>query len=277
MVERLKAAYANWMEDGIPQTAAALSYYTVVSIAPLILIAAGIAGIVFGRESAREQIVSQMQAVIGPQGGAALQQLLGRPDQAEENGILSAVVGFVTLLVGAVGVLAQLKAALNKVWDVPTPAAPSWGDLARQYLGQFALVLATGFLLLVSLLATAAIGVLTATLKWYLAGPDVLWVAFDFLVGLGVATLLFALIFKTVPDADTRWRDVWGGALFTALLFTLGRLALGWYLGRNTDSAYGAAGSILALLLWVYYSSQLVLFGAEYTFVASRPARARKG
>jgi membrane protein len=263
----LSEAYGHWTADRIPQTAAALAYYTVFSIAPLLLIAIGIAGLVLGEDTARAQILSQATALVGERSAEAIERMMGDGDQAQRRGFVSTILGFATLLVGAVGVLAQLKSALNTVWNVET-GQRSWSGMASQYLGNFALVFATGFLLLVSLIVSATIGAMTAGLRSWLAGPDVLWIVIDGLVGLALATAIFAVIFKAVPDADVHWNDVWVGAVFTAVLFTVGRLALGWYLGREGgDSAYSAAGSLLALLAWVYYSSQLVLFGAEFTFV----------
>lgn len=263
----LSEAFEHWTADRIPQTAAALAYYTVFSIAPLLLIAIGIAGLVLGEDNARAQILSQATALVGERSAVAIERMMGDGDEAQRRGFVSTILGFAALLVGAVGVLAQLKSALNTVWNVETGKL-SWSEVAGQYLGNFALVFATGFLLLVSLIVSATIGAMTAGLRSWLAGPDVLWVVIDGLVGLALATAIFAVIFKAVPDADVRWNDVWVGAVFTAVLFTVGRLALGWYLGREgSDSAYNAAGSLLALLAWVYYSSQLVLFGAEFTSV----------
>ena len=160
---------------------------------------------------------------------------MGSEGEAQRAGIISTITGGVTLLIGAVGVLAQLKYALNTVWDVEAKAS-TWGDMIKTYLTTFALVLATGFLLLVSLVLTAMVGAATALLRSWLSGPDVLWVALDAIFGIAMATGVFALIFKLVPDADVAWRDVWGGALFTALLFTLGRLALGWYLDARAPT-----------------------------------------
>jgi membrane protein len=262
----VREAFDNWLAHSTPQTAAGLAYYTVFSLAPLLLIAIGIAGLVLGQQEARDQIVRQATALVGSSGKAAVEGMLGDAGEAPKAGAIGAAIGLITLLVGAVGVLAQLKSALNTVWHVEAPPF-SWSTLLGQYLTNMALVVATGFLLLVSLVATAAIGVATARLRSWLAGPDVLWLAIDAGAGFVMTAALFALIFKTLPDAEVHWRDVRAGAVFTAALFTAGRLGLGWYLGREGgDSAYAAAASLLALLAWVYYSSQLVLFGAEFTY-----------
>lgn len=260
-----REAFDHWLAHGTPQTAAGLAYYTVFSLAPLLLIAIGIAGLVLGQDEARAQILRQATALVGSAGKTAVEGMLGNAHEAPKSGAIGTAVGLVTLLVGAVGVLAQLKSALNTVWHVEAPPF-SWSGLIGQYLSNMALVVATGFLLLVSLVATAALGVATARLRSWLAGPEVLWIALDAGAGFLMTAGLFAVIFKTLPDARVHWRDVRAGAVFTAVLFTAGRLGLGWYLGREGgDSAYAAAASLLALLAWVYYSSQLVLFGAEFT------------
>jgi membrane protein len=259
-------AFDNWLTHRVPQTAAGLAYYTVFSLAPLLLIAIGIAGMVFGHDQARARILEQATALVGPAGRAAVEGMLGNAAEAPRNGLIGATIGVVTLLVGSVGVLGQLKSALNTVWHVDSPPF-TWLGWLKQYLANMALVIATGFLLLVSLVTTAAIGVATSTLRAWVAGPEQMWLAADGLIGLTMTAVIFALIFKTMPDAEVAWTDVRVGAFVTAVLFTAGRLGLGWYLGRkSTDSAYSAAASLLALLAWVYYSSQLVLFGAEFTY-----------
>jgi membrane protein len=273
----LRDALDHWLAHSTPQTAAGLAYYTVFSLAPLLLIAIGIAGFVLGQEQARDQILQQATALVGPAGHAAIEGMLGNAAEAPTAGLVGTGIGLLTLLIGAVGVLGQLKFALNTVWNVEAPPF-SWAGLVRQYLSNMALVVATGFLLLVSLAATAAIGIATARLRSWLAGPDVLWVLLDAGGGFVMTAGLFALIFKTMPDARVHWRDVRVGAFVTAALFTAGRLALGWYLGREGgDSAYAAAASLLALLAWVYYSSQLVLFGAEFTYAYAHRYGSRSG
>jgi membrane protein len=259
-------AFDNWLSHNAPSTAAGLAYYTVFSLAPLLLIAIGIAGMFFGHDQARARILEQATALVGSAGRVAVEGMLGNRAEAARNGLIGASIGLLTLIVGSVGVLAQLKFALNTVWHVESPPF-SWGGWITQYLTNMALVIATGFLLLVSLIATAAIGVATSALRSWVAGPEQVWLAADAIVGLVMTAAIFALIFKTMPDAEVQWRDVRVGALVTALLFTAGRLGLGYYLGREGgDSAYAAATSLLALLAWVYYSSQLVLFGAEFTY-----------
>lgn len=269
----LHETFNKWWEDRIPQVAAALAYYTVFSVAPLLLVAIGIAGIVLGRDEARAQILVQASSLLGAPGAVAVARLMGDAYAAPRQGLISAAIGVVAILIGAVAVLAQLKSALDEVWDVE-PRPVSWGAFVRGYLINIALVFATGFLLLVSLIITATIGALTARLRQSIEGPDLLWLSIDGVTGLVVTALIFGLIFKTLPATKVAWRDVRVGAVVTALLFTLGRMALGLYLGRaGGDSAYTAAGSLLALLVWVYYSSQLILFGAEFTVVYARAVR----
>ena len=261
---------AKWSEDRAPRLAAALAYYAAFSFAPILLIAIGLAGVVFGEEQARAQILNQASSILGTQGAASLESLMGGRGSAASSGALSAAIGFVTLLLGAVGVLAQLKDALNVVWRVTLPKI-TWLQWARRYLADVALVVATGLMLLISLVATAVLGMATEAARSWVPGPDAVWWMLDAVAGLAMTTAVFALVFRVIPDTDVRWRDAVAGGLLTAVLFTAGRLGLAMYLGRSAgESAYEATGSVLALLLWVYYSAQLVLLGAEFTYVYSR-------
>jgi membrane protein len=270
----LLATWNKWVADRAPLTAAALAYYTVFSLAPILLIAIGIAGLLLGEDRARAGILEQASALLGARGGDAVEKLMGSERMAAKAGLISTIAGSITLLIGAVGVVAQLKDALNTVWDVEAPAHMTWGDYFRRYLMNVGLVIGTGFLLLVSLIVTAAIGAATAAMRHWIPGPAGVWFMVDALIGLVLTTGVFGLIFKVLPDTHIEWSDVLTGAFFTAVLFTTGRIALGAYVGRQGgDSAYDAAGSILAILAWVYYSSQLVLFGAEFTRVHSAAFR----
>lgn len=261
---------AKWSEDRAPRLAAALAYYAAFSFAPILLIAVGLAGVVFGEEHAREQILRQASSILGAQGAASLESLMGARGSASARGALSATVGLVTLIFGAVGVLAQLKDALNVVWRVTLPQA-TWLQWTRRYLADVALVVATGLMLLISLVATAVLGMATEAARSWMPGPDAVWWILDGVAGLAMTTAVFALVFRVIPDTKVRWRDAATGGLLTAVLFTAGRLGLAMYLGRSAgESAYEATGSVLALLLWVYYSAQLVLLGAEFTYVYSR-------
>lgn len=261
---------AKWSDDRAPRLAAALAYYAAFSFAPILLIAIGLAGVLFGEEQARAQILRQASSILGPQGAAALESLMGARGSAATRGAFSTTIGFVTLLVGAVAVLAQLKDALNVVWDVPPPKT-TWLQWVRRYLADVALVAATGLMLLMSLVATAMLGVATEAARSWVPGPDAVWWVLDAGAGLAMTTAIFTLVFRVIPDTDVRWRDAATGGLLTAVLFSAGRLGLAMYLGRSAgESAYEATGAVLALLLWVYYSSQLVLLGAEFTYVYSR-------
>lgn len=268
----------RWQADRVPQQAAALAYYALFSLAPLLVIAIGVAGLVLGHDQARTRILEQATTLVGPSASSALESLMGSRASAPRAGLISTVVGFVALLLGAAAVLGQLRTTLNTVWDVSPPPDETWGTTIRKQLTSFALVVATGFLLLVSLIASAALAAASAAAREWLPGLDGIWFLVDAVAGLAVAGGIFALVFKTMPEAEVRWSDVLVGGAATALLFTVGRLLLGWYLGGwGSTSAYGAAGSVLAFLIWVYYSAQLVLFGAEFTFVYGRRRTRRAG
>ena len=267
-VRLIVRAYTKWSEDHAQRLAAALAYYSVFSFAPILLVTAGLAGLLFGEPDVRGRLLEEVAAILGRQGADAVRGMMGNADSAARAGIMSTMTGLVTFLIAAVAVVAQLKDALNAVWDVKAPGTLSWAAWIRRYLANVAIVVATGFLLLISLVATTAVSALTASTRRWLEGPAGLWLAVDFAFGLAMAACVFALIFRVIPDAPVRWRDAWVGGAFTAVLFTAGRLVLGLYLGREGgESVYEAAGSVVALLLWVYYSAQLVLFGAEFTFV----------
>ncbi len=273
MRELLWTTINDWLAHRTARSAAALAYYTTFSLAPLLLIAIGISGVVLGRDEARDRILEQATSLVGPAGAVAVENLMGTREAAPRAGLISAIVGLITLVVGAVGVVAQLKDSLNTVWDVDTSGG-TWWALLRSYMTNMALVVGAGFLLLVSLIATALVSAATSTARAWLPGPDTMWVLVDGVIGFMMTAMVFALIFKVVPDTHVAWREVRVGAVVTALLFTLGRMALGAYLGRGgSSSAYGVAGSLLALLAWVYYSSQLVLLGAEFTHVHARHLR----
>ncbi len=266
----LKEAFRQWQADKASLLAAALAYYTVFSITPLLVIAIAIAGAVFGQENARGAILEQINELVGNQGAQAIETALANANQPQLSSLAS-TISVVVLLIGASGVFAQLQEALNTVWNVK--AKPNGGiwQLIRKRLLSFGMVLAIGFLLLVSLILSAilsGIGNLEINL---LPGFDPLWHWLNVAISFGFITLLFALIYKYLPDVKIRWKDVWVGAIMTALLFTLGKSLIGLYLGRGSlGSAYGAAGSLIVFLAWVFYSAQILLFGAELTQVYAR-------
>lgn len=264
----LKKTWAGWTEDKAPRLAAALAYYSIFSMAPLLIIVIAVAGLVFGEEAARGEIVTQVSGTIGPQAARTLEEMVQHAGE-HEGGIAAVVIGIVVLVIGASGVFVQLQDALNTIWRVqPKPGRGVWG-MVRERILSFSVILGTGFLLLVSLVISATLAALGKFLSAdALPGGTILWQLINLGVSLAIITLLFAMIFKLLPDVKLAWRDVWIGALATALLFTLGKFVLGIYLGQSSvASAYGAAGALVVLLLWVYYSSLILLFGAEFTKV----------
>lgn len=255
---------SEWSADKCPQLGAALAYYTVFSLAPLLLIILAIAGLFF-KGDASGQIEGQMSQLVGEAGGKAFHDMLASAAQPSK-GIWATILGFVIALFGASGVFGQLQDALNTIWGVkPRPGGGVMAFLRARFLS-FGMVGGVCFLLLASLVATSLVTGLGKTMGDRMPGGHVLWAVVNFLVSLGVVTVLFAMIFKFLPDAKIQWRDVWVGAGLTAVLFNIGKFALGVYLGSGkAASAYGAASSLITVLLWIYYTSQIALFGAEFT------------
>jgi membrane protein len=265
-----KDAAREFNEDKAPRLGAALAYYTMFSIAPLLLVAIAIAGFVFGQEAARGQIFAQMRGLIGAQGAGALQEMVASAAKPKA-GTIATIIGVVTLLFGAAGVFGQLKDALNTIWEIePRKSSGVWGFVRDRFLS-LAMVLGVGFLLLVSLVLDTAVAAFGKVAGRHLPGGEALWHSIELVVSFGVVTVLFAMIFRFLPDIRIAWRDVWFGAAFTAILFVIGKFGLALYLGKkSTTSSYGAAGSLIVLLLWVYYSAQILFFGAEVTQVYAR-------
>jgi len=264
----LVAAGKDFMEDKAPRLAAALSYYTAFSLPPLLVAVIGVAGIVYGVDKVRESILSQVANLVGTDSAATLGEAVANAQQTTGSGI-ALVLGLATLLIGATGAFGQLQEALNTIWEVQPKKGGGIWRLVRSRLLSFGTILGTGFLLLVSLTVSAAIGALVdvaSNVEWmapYIASLDVV-------ASLIVITCLFALIFKLLPDTKIEWRDVWVGAGLTAILFVVGKFAIGFYLGvSDVGSAYGAAGSIIVILVWIYYSALILFFGAEFTQVWS--------
>jgi len=260
----LKETYAQWSTAKPFQLAAALAYYTLFSLAPLLLIAIAIAGLGFGRDATEHQILTTFQGLMGPQGARAIEGLL-HSASIPASGIVATVIGIVTLLIGAGGVVGQLQEALNTIWEVEAKSESGVGGLLRTRFVSFAMVLGVGFLLLVSLLVSAVLAAMIQVTQVVLPGGEVLWQGIEFLVSVGLITLLFALIYKVVPDVAIAWREVWIGAGMTAVLFTLGKFLLGLYLGRaGVTSPYGAAGSLVLTALGVLFRADLPLWGGVY-------------
>ena len=263
----LKETFDDWMEDNALRLSAALAYYSIFSIAPLLVIAISIAGLVLGEDAVRGQLGDQLRGYIGMQAAEAVQSMV-KSASKPSDGWLGAAVGFVTLMLGASGVFGQLKDALNTIWEVKATGGGGVWAFLRARLLNFGMVLVIGFLLLTSLLLTTAFAALSGYIEHLSGLPPFLGMFMGFIVSFALVTVLFAFIFKVLPDAQIEWRNVWTGAVVTALLFELGKFGLSFYLGReSTASSFGAAGSVVLLLLWVYYASCILLFGAEFTQV----------
>jgi membrane protein len=244
---------------------AAIAYYTLFSLAPVLLVIIAVAGLVFGPDAARGAIVGELGGLIGEHGASALEELIKSASQFG-SGIVSTIVGIVSFLLLATGALVELQDNLNQIWKVRPAARSTMMTFIRSRLLSLALVVAFGFLLMVSLAVDAALSAIGAYLGGFFPGLPLLLYLVNFVLSLGVTAALFALIFKMLPDVDIAWRDVIAGAVLTAVLFAGGKLLIGLYIGKSgVASAYGAAASIIVILLWVYYSAQIVLFGAEFT------------
>lgn len=262
----LRRAIAGWWNDNVPHLGAALSYYTLFSLAPIIIVAIAIGGLAFGPEAVRGEIVSQIDGLVGRDGALAVQAMLEGAAKPSSS-IPATIIGVITFFLGATGAFLELQTALNTIWRVKPKSGGSWFRvLLMQRLISFGLVVGVGFLLLTSLLVSAGLAALHRYMGDAYPGVAVLWEALNVIVSLGVITLLFAMVYKVLPDVELAWSDVWVGGLVTAGLFTIGKSLIGLYLGTSGfSSTYGAAGSVVVLLVWVYYSSQVILLGAEFT------------
>jgi membrane protein len=262
----LKTATSDWLRHRSARLGAALAYYSVFSLGPLLLIVTAVAGLIWGADAARGSIVTEFRGLLGESGSQVIQAMLQGASSSVAGG-WSAVVGVTLLLVAAVGVVVQLKDALNTIFEVSEPKNPGAAWYVKVYGGAFAGILALGFLLSVSLIMSAGLAAFSTWLTDS-AGEALLMSIANFCLSLGLLTLLFAMLFKWLPDERLEWRDVWVGGLITALMFNLGKSAIAWYIGtQGLETTYGAAASVVVLLVWVYYSAQIVLFGAEITHV----------
>ncbi len=266
----LKKTFAEWSEDKAPRLAAGLAYYTVFSLAPFLVVVIAIVGLWFGQSKAQSQILSQIEGLVGSQGGQAIQDMIVGASRPRSS-ILATIIGIVLLLMGAGGLFGQLQDSLNTIWEVaPRPGRGIWGTIKARFLS-FTLVLGIGFLLLVSLILSAILTAVGVYLKGLFPGFETMMQIASFLFSFAIITLLFALIFKFLPDAETAWRDVWLGSAVTALLFAIGKLAIDLYVkNSNFTSTYGIAASLVIILLWVYYTGQILFFGAEFTQVYAK-------
>ncbi|HEY0160956.1 MAG TPA: YhjD/YihY/BrkB family envelope integrity protein [Thermoanaerobaculia bacterium] len=271
-----KETFKEFSEDKVPRLGAALAYYTIFSIGPLLLIAIAMAGIFLGQEAAQGRISAELGKLLGPKMAEALEQMI-QAAAKPKSGTIATIVGVLTLMLGASGVFGQLKDALNTIWNVePKPSAGIKGFIMERFLSM-AMVLGIGFLLLITLVFDAAISAMGPVLERLIGGEAIahlIQLALSFVV----ATVLFACIFRLLPDLKIAWHDVWFGAVFTSILFVLGKWGLGVYLGKAAvGSAYGAAGSLVILLVWVYWSAQILFLGAEFTQVYARTFGSLKG
>ena len=264
----LKTTVMQWFEDQPFQLASSLAYYTLFSLAPLLIIVIAIAGLVFGREAAQQQIVGTLQGMIGEQSAEAVKGMIQSASSQPKTGMISAAIGVITLILGAAGVVGQLQTALNTIWGVePKPGQGIWGFIRQRFVS-YAMLLGIGFLLLVSLVVSAVAASLTQFIGTYFNGVEVLAHGLDLLISFVLTTVLFAMIYKYLPDVRIEWRDVWIGAALTSVLFTIGKFLIGLYLGRSgVSSPFGAAGSLITVLVWVYYSGLIFFLGAEFTQV----------
>ncbi len=275
--ELIMEAAREWSDDKASRLGAALAYYTVFSIAPLLLITIAIVGFVFGDQAASGGITGQISGFVGPQGAEAIQSMIAGANKERGTGIFASIISSVLLLFGASGVFVQLKDAMNTVWDVPEKKSNGIMGFIKDRFLSFGMVLGVGFILLASLIISTVLTALGSYMGGFV-GVGPLMQILNFVVSFAVITALFAMIYKFVPDIKLPWRDVWLGAALTAFLFSIGKYALGLYLGRSSmSSAYGAAGSFVVLLVWIYYSAQIVFFGAELTQVYSHKYGAWKG
>jgi membrane protein len=263
----IRKTATEWMNANPFRLAAALAYYTLFSIAPLLVVAVGIAALAFGEEAARGQIFGPLQSILGPKSADAIQNAVGAA-AVRSSGIVATAIGVVTLLVGASAVFSELQDALNTIWEAKPAASAGIRRLLQKRLLSLSMVVVIGFLLLVSLALSAILNAVGGHFGHVLPVPSWVLEAANFAISFGVTTLLFAAMFKVLPDIDNAWKDVWIGAAFTAALFTFGKSLIGLYIGRMAlDSTYGTAASLLIVLVWVYYSAVIFFFGAEFTHV----------
>lgn len=275
----VKEAAASWVDDDAPSMGAALAYYTVFSVAPLLLIVIAVAGLLFGREAARGEILGQLGGLLGPDNARLVQELLDSVNRPG-TGLLATAFGLVVLLIGATTVFAELQSALDRIWRAPErpPGQGPWA-LLRTRLLSLGMVMGLGFLLMVSLVVSAALSALGKWWSaWFSEGAMLVLEWLNAGVSLVLLSAIFAMIYKWMPRVRVAWRDVIVGAVITALLFTLGKTLIGLYIGRSgVASAFGAAASLVVLLVWVYWSAQIFLLGAEFTWVWANRCGSRKG
>lgn len=266
----LKQAFQSWNEDKVARLAAALSFYAVFAMAPVLIIALAVAGQVLGPVEVQKQLLQQLTATIGPQGASLIQSMLENARNPTDS-LVASIFSLVTLILGAAGAFGQLQDALNTIWEVQARTGRAIHQLLAEKFLSFLMVIGLGFLLLATLIISTALSALTVPAGSPTTSAAGLLGIINLFASFGVLTLVFAVILKVIPDVHLRWRDVWPGALLTAVLFTPGKYAIGLYLAHSSvGSTYGAAGSLVIILLWIYYSAQIFLLGAEFTKMYAR-------
>jgi membrane protein len=273
----LRSAASESLQDNIQRMSAALAYYTIFSLAPLLIIAISIAGLVFGQEAARGQILGQLSQLIGPDGAEAVQAMIASAHKPMHS-VLASVIGGVTLLIGATGAFSEVYDALNNIWGAREDTGGGAWTLIRARFLSFELILIVGFLLMVSLVISAALSGVAKYANEFLPVPGAVLQTIDIIFSIAVITVLFALIFKVLPELHIVWGDVWVGAVLTAILFTLGKFLIGFIIGKSiAASSYGASGSLIIVVAWIYYSALILYFGAEFTQVYACAYGSRTG
>jgi len=264
----VKKSVMAWIDDYAPSMGAAISYYTVFSIAPLLIIVIAVAGFIWGREAVQGELIGQLSGLMGQEGAAGVQALIESANQPTQ-GLVATAVSIVVLIIGATTVFAELQSALDRIWQAPkAPQASGVWAMIRSRLLSLGFILGLGFLLLVSLVTSAGIAALGSWANGVLPGWEALLYVINIAISVSIATFLFAMIFKVMPQAKVAWRDVWVGAGVTAVLFEVGKWLISLYIGKSSvTSSFAAAGSLVVLLVWVYYSAQIFLLGAEFTWV----------
>lgn len=260
----LGETFRQWNAHKAPKMGAALAYYAMFSLAPLVILVLSLVSLAVERNAARAELIDQFRQLIGPDGANVVEMILGNA-ASQQTGVWSTIIGFTVLIIGASGVFVELHDSLNQIWEVSSERHPFY-LIIKERLLSFVMILVMGFLLLTSFLLSTAITFAGKYLQGRMPALGGIWEWGNVLVSLALVTLLFALIFKVLPGVHIGWRDVWLGALLTAVLFVLGKLLLGFYIGHSAiASSYGAAGSIIIILVWVFYSAQILFFGAEFT------------
>ena len=267
----LKKSAVAWFDDGCPRLGAALAFYTIFSLAPVLIIGISIASFAFGRDAVQGHVVTQIQGLVGHDAAVTIQSMIENAHRSP-SGFTATLFGIATLLVGATAVFGELQDAFNLIWRSKSKPRSFWLTMMISRLLSFSLVIALGFLMLASLIASAGITAFTGYLQLLAGATGAVLSLINFGVSFAMLTLLFALLFKVLPSAVVPWRDVWLGSVITAILFSVGKFMIGLYLGNSgIASSYGAAGSLVVILVWIYYSAQILLFGAEFTRLHAAP------